>query len=106
MQNLIPVKPGQVLNPTGKNQYSYQSDAEKHLDEWCREYGRELIVKLCDEAREGNAVALKIVIDRILPIVHHVEVAPTVPAESPAYVPSESDQAEIEQRLVGTGVVH
>lgn len=31
--NLVPVKPGEVRNPTGKNQYTYRRDFERTIDE-------------------------------------------------------------------------
>lgn len=74
-ENLNPVKPGEVRNPTGINQYTYRADAERHLDRWCKKHGRELIERLLDDARSGKGYAMKLALDRILPAVmrHEVE---------------------------------
>ena len=64
-----PWKPGDVPNPEGRNQYTYRAEAEKHLNEWCKEYGRELIRVICAEAKAKKPWAAKLMLDRILPAV-------------------------------------
>ena len=68
-----PVQPGQVLNPTGINQYTYRADAEKHLAEWCAKHGQELIDRLLDDAKTGNGRMMQLALDRILPAVKEVD---------------------------------
>jgi hypothetical protein len=74
-ENLIPhrVKPGEVKNPTGINQYTYRREAEQHLEEWCKEYGRELVRVIADAARAGKPWAAKLILDRVLPAVEKHE---------------------------------
>ena len=76
------VKPGEVRNPKGVNQYTYREDAERDLAEWCKVYGSDLIEKLCDEAKAGNDKMMKLALERILPAVTKHEVA--VPGADPA----------------------
>ena len=74
-------KPGQSGNPEGRNQYTYRAEAEKHLDEWCREYGRELVHIICAEAKAKKPWAAKLMLDRILPAVQKHEVDLTESAD-------------------------
>ena len=69
-----PIQPGEVRNPKGVNQWTYRREAEKSLEKWCRKHGEKLIEKICDLACEGKPWAAKIMIDRILPIVHRHEI--------------------------------
>jgi hypothetical protein len=80
-RHLKPAKPGEIRNPEGRNQYTYRREAEKHLDEWCREYGRDLIRVICAEAKARKPWAAKLMLDRILPAVTQHEVAVTEPAD-------------------------
>ena len=76
-ENLLPpIKPGEVRNPKGINQYTYRADAEKHLDEWCADHGRELVRVIANAARDGKPWAAKLLLDRVLPAVtkHEVDV--------------------------------
>jgi len=73
-QNLRPWKPGESGNPAGVNQYTYRREAEKDLDEWCKEYGREMVRVIADAARAGKPWAAKLMLDRILPAVQKHEV--------------------------------
>jgi len=75
-ENLKPIKPGEVRNPAGANQYTYRADAERHLDRWCKQHGRELIERLLEDAKQGKGYAMKLALDRILPAVtrHEVEI--------------------------------
>jgi hypothetical protein len=68
------VKPGEVRNPEGINQYTYRRQAEVDLERWCRQYGRDLIEKVLNLALEGKSWAVKLMIDRILPVVHRHEI--------------------------------
>jgi hypothetical protein len=80
---LRPAKPGDVRNPKGLNQYTYRADAEKHLDDWCKKYGKELIERLLEDAKSGKGYAMHLALDRILPAVqkHDVKVYDADPAE-------------------------
>lgn len=83
-----PIQPGQVLNPEGKNQYTYRKEAEENLDVWLREKDDEgktnsqlIIQRMVDDAISGahKGYALKLVLDRILPAVqkHDVDISST-----------------------------
>jgi hypothetical protein len=72
-----PIKPGEVRNPQGRNQYTYRREAERDLERWCRKHGRELIEKLLDEARAGRSWAMKLALERILPVVQEHKI--TIP---------------------------
>jgi hypothetical protein len=77
-------KPGQVGNPEGRNQYTYRAEAEQHLEEWCKEYGRELVRVIADEARRGRPWAAKLILDRVLPAVtkHEVDLGESTPLDA------------------------
>lgn len=64
-----PIKPGECRNPEGKNQYTYRREAERDLDRWCKRYGTKLIEKLLDLAAAGKPWAMKLALERILPVV-------------------------------------
>ena len=64
-----PIKPGEVHNPKGNNQYTYRREAERDLERWCRHHGRTLIEKMLDLAAEGKPWAMKLALERILPVV-------------------------------------
>lgn len=76
-----PIKPGQVLNPEGRNQYTYISEAEQDLDKWLREKengqtnSSAIIERLVIDAKSGvsHGYAMKLVLDRILPAVNKHE---------------------------------
>jgi hypothetical protein len=78
-ENLIPAKPGEVRNPTGRNQYTYRAEAEKHLDEWCKLYGQELVDTIANAAKAGKPWAAKLILDRVLPAVQHHDVKSSGP---------------------------
>ena len=62
-ENLIPVKPGEVRNPTGANQYTYLRDAGlKVLDHGNLEKLLETLNKL---GRRGNVLAIRELLDRV-----------------------------------------
>jgi hypothetical protein len=77
LENLKPIKPGEVRNPQGINQYTYRDAAEKHLEEWCVEHGREMVRVIADAARAGKPWAAKLILDRVLPAVERHEHAIT-----------------------------
>ena len=74
-RGLTPIRRGQVLNPKGRNQYTYRRDAEANLDKWCREFGDEVIERLVTDAKQGKGYAMRLVLDRILPVKHEVAVS-------------------------------
>jgi hypothetical protein len=97
-----PIKPGQVLNPKGINQYTYRAEAEKHLAQWCKTHGRELIDKLLDEAKRGNDRMMKLALDRILPAVKEVDLRVTEERE-PVVVPTTDERmGAVAELLQGT----
>jgi hypothetical protein len=69
-----PVVKGEVRNPAGINQWTYRAEAEKDLERWCRKHGRDLIEKVLNLALEGKPWALKLMLDRIMPVVHRHEI--------------------------------
>ena len=69
-----PTQPGEVLNPKGINQYTYRRQAEVDLERWCRKHGRELIEKVLDLALAGKPWAVKLMLDRIMPVVQKHEI--------------------------------
>ena len=74
-RGLTPIRRGQVLNPKGHNQYTYRRDAEANLDMWCREHGSEVIERLVIDAKNGKGYAMRLVLDRILPVKKEIEVS-------------------------------
>lgn len=46
-----------------------ESEAAKHLDEWCAAFGRDPALILADAARSGAAVAERLLLERFLPAV-------------------------------------
>ena len=69
-ENLLPpAKKGEVRNPKGNNQYTYRREAELNLDKWCSKHGKVLIEKLLDLAAAGKPWAMKLALERILPVV-------------------------------------
>ena len=77
---LTPIRSGQVLIPSGRNQYTYCDEAERNLDRWLRQkYGdhtnsEAIIDRLVEGAKRGRGYAMKLVLDRILPQVNMNEV--------------------------------
>ena len=97
IENLRPFKPGDVGNPQGINQYTYRADAERDLAAWCKQYGSEVIERLVKDAKAGKGYAMKLVLDRILPVVQKVEVTGLEPPRSPEFLPTVEDQAMLER---------
>jgi hypothetical protein len=77
-------KPGQSGNPAGTNQYTYRAEAERHLDEWCKLFGQDLIRKIANEAKAGKPWAAKLLLDRILPAVqkHEIDLGESTPLDA------------------------
>jgi len=72
--NLTPFKPGDIGNPKGINGFTYRDEAEKALAMWCKKHGDEVIERLVKDATKGKGYAMKLVLDRILPVVQKHEV--------------------------------
>ena len=70
-----PIQPGEVLNPKGINQYTYRRQAEIDLERWCRKNGRALVEKLLDLASAGKPWAMKLALERILPVVQEHKIS-------------------------------
>lgn len=68
-----PVKPGEVLNPKGKNQYSYRDDSVSDFSEECKARGKDFITGIWDKALEGVPWAAKFVWEEIMPTVKTVD---------------------------------
>ena len=64
-----PIAPGENRNPKGNNQYTYRREAERDLERWCRIHGTKLIEKMLDLAAAGKPWAMKLALERILPVV-------------------------------------
>ncbi len=74
VDNLKPIAPGEVRNPTGRNQYSYRNDAEKLLDELAKEVRNDkarlsqVLDRLFVDAERGQSYAMRLLIERVLPV--------------------------------------
>jgi hypothetical protein len=64
---LRPIKPGEVRNPKGINQYTYRDDARKHLEAWCKLHGKAAIEYIAGAAREGESWAAQLLWKELLP---------------------------------------
>ncbi len=82
IENLTPIKPGECLNPKGINGYTYRDDGERALAQWCKKHGDEVIERLVKDAARGRGYAMKLVLERILPVVQQHEVH--IPGADPA----------------------
>ena len=73
---MAPIAKGEVRNPKGINQWTYRREAEASLEKWCRSHGAELIEKVCDIALSGRPWAVKLLMERILPVVqeHKIQI--------------------------------
>ncbi len=71
-----PIAKGEVRNPKGINQWTYRREAEQSLEGWCRKHGKDLIEKVCDIALDGKPWAVKLLLERILPVVqeHKIQI--------------------------------
>jgi hypothetical protein len=69
-----PIEHGEVRNPTGANQYTYRRQAERDLEKWCKKHGTRLVEKLLDLAAAGKPWAMKLALERILPVVQEHKV--------------------------------
>jgi hypothetical protein len=74
---LTPIRSGQVLNPSGRNQYTYRDEAERNLDRWLQQTNGDhtnseaIIDRLVEDAKRGRGYAMKLVLDRFLPAGEH-----------------------------------
>ena len=68
------IKPGEVRNPKGNNQYTYRRDFEKWFAEECKIRGRAGIKRLFDQWEKGERHAQQAVMDRAMPAVQKHEV--------------------------------
>lgn len=75
------IKPGQILNPDGKNQYTYRKDAEATFERLLRGVDEEsgltvaerILVNLVVMARDSDKWAIERVLERILPKIEKTE---------------------------------
>ena len=67
------VKPGEVRNPLGHNQYTYRDDAKKAFAELAKSNADDFLEKVFDLAKDGESWAAKLVWEEILPAVKSVE---------------------------------
>jgi hypothetical protein len=105
LANLKPPQPGEVRNPTGRNQYTYRTEAEKNLDEWCKDHGREMVRVIADAARAGKPWAAKLILDRVLPAVQKHEVE--LPLNGAAKIETEPARLqEVSEILSETETLH
>jgi hypothetical protein len=72
-----PIKPGEVRNPKGNNQYTYRRNFEKWFDEECAKRGRKGIARLFDQFEEGESRAQQLVMERAHPAVSKHEIEAT-----------------------------
>lgn len=73
-KNLVPIVPGEVRNPTGRNQYTYRKDWERTIDAalkaGTKHNGTQLesiAETLLSEAEKGSPWAVKEVLKRVWP---------------------------------------
>jgi hypothetical protein len=92
-----PIQPGQVLNPTGKNQFTYRKAWEREIDQALNSAAegdrgttlQALADKLLSEALKGKPWAMQLVLKRVWPetVKHEVREEPPQP---PAFTPLEN----------------
>ena len=88
-----PIQPGQVLNPTGRNQFTYRKEWEREIDQALNSAAegdrgttlQALADKLLSEARKGKPWAMQLVMKRIWPetVKHEHTDASAPPQHSP-----------------------
>ena len=76
------IKPGEVRNPKGKNQYTYRRDFERWFAEECKSRGRAGMTALFDQWEEGESRAQQFVMERAMPAVQKHEV--DIPGADPS----------------------
>ena len=74
-ENLIPAKPGEVRNPTGKNQYtdSPVRRFEAAVQQRATERAEEILATLFDQAIEGNEQMMRMILERMVRKVEHID---------------------------------
>lgn len=72
--NLKPAKPGEVRNPTGKNQWDYRREFERNISALMQEHGAEIAARLVTAAKGRNDRLLIALLDRVFPRVERHEV--------------------------------
>ena len=107
--NLIPMKKGDpTKNPKGHNQWTYRREAQRDLDAMLAEKdvngntrSQAIIDRVMTDAENGKPWALRLLLDRILPVTtkHEHEVA--VEPRSFKYIPTEADQLAVRDELEG-----
>lgn len=93
------VKPGEVRNPEGRNQYTYRDDAETSLEKWCKQHGDAVIEKCVKEAEKGRPWAMRLLLDRILPVRKEIDHRFPDSAE-PVEVPTTDERLEEVAKIV------
>ena len=101
--NLTPIKPGQVLNPQGINQYTYRKEWERTIDAALKagtEHNGTMLESIADkllsEAHKGKPWAMQLVLKRVWPetVKHeHSDVTGAPPAVSPLENLNDEDRA-------------
>ena len=61
------VKPGEVKNPLGVNQYTYRDEAKRDLQAWCKTHGKDFVEALAAKALEGEGWAAQLLWKELLP---------------------------------------
>jgi hypothetical protein len=99
-----PIQPGQVLNPTGKNQFTYRKAWEHEIeqalnaaiDDTQRKTTLQALAdKLLSEARKGKPWAMQLVMKRVWPetVKHKHKAVSAPPAFSPLENLNDEDRA-------------
>jgi hypothetical protein len=108
--NLKPWKPGQSGNPSGTNQWTYRAEVEQLFSEALSVTGEDgrtraqaIVERLLEDAMAGKPCAMKLALDRILPVVKSVEVE--VPGSDPAEFSAALDRFCTRDRIQGIGEI-
>lgn len=72
-ENLTPIQPGEVRNPSGVNQYTYRDDAKRKFSELCKDNADGFLDGIFKLAKEGESWAAKMVWEEIMPTVKTIE---------------------------------
>ena len=101
LAGLKPVKPGEVRNPTGKNQWTYRREFEAAFAKAASEHGPELVRILFEKARRADRFFFEKALERMLPKVerHEVEADVGLRADAGALAALEDRLA----RIAGAG---
>ena len=71
--NLQIIKPGQVKNPTGRNQYSYKEDGERDFAELAKKRFRKTLERMFDRADEDSTADAREILARIVPVEKRID---------------------------------